>query len=336
MKLLKYLTLSIMVTGLVALAACGGGDNSSTGEQGIVQLALTDAVDHNFSAVVISIKEVRAVPAGEEGAAEGGLPLIVSFDPPKVVNVLELAYQQEFLGEAALNAGEYNQLRLVLSRNTDPNNPANYLVMADDDAEVKIPLKTPSGQESGLKVIGKFEVNAGEISAVVLDFDPNRAVVKAGQSGLWLFKPTGIRVVQMDEVLLSYGAITGTVVQAVTAEEEDGLVENGEELENGVVVENDNELVDPTTVPVTEALVYALPENSDVAIAAGAVNSDDGTFRLLLPAGNYSLTVVASGFEPYPDPAAAPFFYAVEIGEDIEAGDLMLVPLAEAMESEEE
>ena len=306
MNFLKYLILSMVTVGLVTLAGCGGGgSSSSTGEEGIVQLALTDAVDHSFSEVVVSIKEVRAVPAGKEGAAEGGLPLIVSFDPPKVVNVLDLAYQQEFLGEAALNVGEYNQLRLVLSKNNNPVDPANYLVMADNPG-VRIPLGTPSGQESGLKVVGKFEVVAGEITAVVLDFDPNRAVVEAGQSGQWLFKPTGIRVVQMDEVLASYGAIAGTVAQTVAAE----------------------------TMPVTDALVYALPAGSDVAIAAGAVNSEDGTFRLMLPAGNYSLKVVATGFDPYPDPDVELFIYDVEIGIDTDAGILILTPVEETSEPE--
>lgn len=123
--------------------------------------------------------------------------------------------------------------------------------------------------------------------------------------------------------------ITGTVVQAVTAEEEDGLVENG------VVVENGNELVAPATVPVADALVYVLPEDSNVVIAAGAVNSVDGIFRLLLPAGNFSLKVVAAGFEPYPDQEDNPFIFSVVIGEDTDAGELMLIPLAEALEPEE-
>jgi len=48
MNILKYLVLSMMVVGMVALTGCGGSGSSSssntTGEEGIVQLGLTDAV----------------------------------------------------------------------------------------------------------------------------------------------------------------------------------------------------------------------------------------------------------------------------------------------------
>lgn len=282
------------------LYACGSGGGSDS-DSGTLQLSLTDAADHNFSEVVVSIKEVRAVPAGEEGAAEGGLPLIVSFDPPKVVNVLDLVFQQELLGEAVLPAGTYNQLRLVLERNTDPFSPANYITLATDP-ELKIPLTTPSRQESGLKVVGAFEIKAGEFTAVVLDFDPRRAIVEAGQSGQWLFKPTGIRVVQMEDFLPAYGAIIGTVAQEVTV---DGL---------------------PTQSPVTEATVYAVPTEPEesAAIAAGAVNAEDGSFRLFLPEGDFELRVVADGFEPY---SSLPDIFTVVVGEDTDAGDILLIPL---------
>lgn len=331
MTVLKYLFFAMAAVGLATLGACGGGSGSSTddGDAGVVQLALTDAFDHSFSEVVISIKEVRAVPAGEEGAAEGGLPLIVSYDPPKVVNVLELAYQQEFLGEAVLAVGEYNQLRLVLESNTDPLAPANYLVMAEDELNTKIPLNTPSGQESGLKVVGKFDVAAGEITAVVIDFDPTRAVVEAGQSGLWLLKPTGIRVTQSDEIYVNYGAIIGTIAQAVVNEPVEEEVAT-EPVEEEVVTPDETQevvvLVEGDSVAVTNAVVYALPMGSDTAIAAGSVNSEDGSFRLMLPGGYYALKVTAEGFEDYLAPGEEIPYYEVVTGQDTDAGTLFLTP----------
>lgn len=298
----RFLFLAVIVPVLLALGACGGGGSDSNDgiDSGTVQLGLTDAVDHNFSEVVISIKEVRAVPAGEEGAGEEGLPLIVSYDTPKVVNVLDLAFQQELLGEAVLPAGTYNQLRLVLESNVDEISPANYLVMEDDPDQTKIPLDTPSGQKSGLKVVGTFDVAAGEATAVVLDFDPARAVVQAGMSGKWLFKPTGIRVVQTDNFLLSYGAIIGSLVQE-------------EENDEGALVET----------PITEATVYAIPENEETAIAASRVNSEDGSFRLFLPAGFYELKATADGFETY---STLPIVFEVIEGTDTDAGTLLMMP----------
>jgi hypothetical protein len=143
---------------------------------------------------------------------------------------------------------------------------------------------------------------AGEVIAVVLDFDPARAIVEAGQSGQWLLKPTGIRLVQMDEFLPTYGAIIGSVAQAVTI--------------NGL----------PTQSPVTTATVYAVPSEpaGSAAIAAGAVNSEDGSFRMFLPEGVYELRVLADGFVPY---SSLPVIYTVVVGADTDAGLLLLTPV---------
>jgi hypothetical protein len=297
MKHLKVLCLLTLVAALAVLGACGGSDDPDTGT---VQLALTDAVNHNFSEVVIAIKEVRAVPAGGEGSGEGGLPMIVRYETPLTVNVLDLAFQQQLLGEAVLPAGTYSQLRLVLEKN-DPLAPANYIVLADNPG-VKVPIDTPSGQQSGLKVVGKFTVGAGEITAVILDFDPARALVETPpESGNWIFKPTGIRVVQTDEVLLAYGAIAGQVAQDVT--DATGTVQ----------------------VPVTEATAYAIPEGLTEALAAGPVNTEDGSFRLFLPPGAYELKVSAGGFEAF---STLPAFFTVETGVDTFAGTIVLEPVS--------
>lgn len=316
MKSLKIVSLVILVT---LLSACGGGGGSSSSSgSGTVQLALTDAVDHNFTEVVIAIKEIRAVLAGEEleeesatgdaldgehevdGAAATakaieGLPLIVSFDTPLSVNVLDLAFQQQLLGEAVLPAGSYSQLRLVLAPNDDE--PANYLVLADEP-EVMVPIATPSGQSSGLKVVGGFEVGAGEITTVVLDFDPARAVVEAGNSGSWNFKPTGIRVVEAADVFEVYGGIIGQVVQQ-------SLDETQAEVQT----------------PITDATVSAVDADG-IVLAAGRVNEEDGSFRLFLPDGDYGLQVVAPGFAPLSESVTA------EAETDTDVGVLVLEPLS--------
>ena len=83
MKLPAYIKLFFWLLLFVALTtftACGS-DSSSTGT---VQVALTDNVDPNLKEVVISIKEVRVVPNGQEATGEEGLPLIKSFDHPNL------------------------------------------------------------------------------------------------------------------------------------------------------------------------------------------------------------------------------------------------------------
>lgn len=280
---------------LFGLTACGGdgGGSSGGGSAGTLRVAITDAAATTYNSVVVTIKEVRVAPAGSEDTASGGLPLVVAYDPPKAFDLLDLAYQQELLGETILPDGNYTQLRLVLAENVSGQPPFNYLVL-ESDLATEIPLNTPSGHTSGLKVVGNFAIVAGEITTIVLDFDPDKAIVQAGASDNWNLKPTGIRVVQVDKMLATYGAIAGTVLGGT-----------------GV------------TAPVKNAKVAAISTTGAV-VAAGAVNPDDATFRLLLPAGSFELRATAAGYATY---TSLPKRFSVIIGGDTAAGDLVMTPL---------
>ncbi len=143
-------------------------------------------------------------------------------------------------------------------------------------------------------MLGRFEVKAGELNAIVLDFDPDRAVVEAGASGQVLLKPTGIRIVQVADVLPTYGSLSGTVAPQEAW---------------------------------PSAVVSVVCEGSSSAIASGTVNPDDGTFRAFVPAGNYTVRVTADGFEPF-DSAQTdpPGLFSVAQGADTPVGAITLVP----------
>lgn len=280
---------SLLVPALVILVGCGGG----SGGTGTLRVAITDAAG-DYASVVVAIKEIRLVPAGQEDDETGpGLPVVVSFDPAVQYDVMTLAYAQEVLGEATVPAGAYNQLRLVLAPNPESGEPLNYITLKSDPM-TKIPLYTPSGQESGLKIVGRFEVAPGVINAIALDFDPDKAIVQAGASGRYNLKPTGIRVVQMDQVLPQYGSLSGNIAP---------------------------EQAWPT------GMVYVIPEGGSTAIASGSVNPEDGSFRAFVPAGSYALRVTASGYSPYDtrqlDP---PVYYSVTVGADTPVGTITLSP----------
>lgn len=274
---------------LVVFAGCGGG----SGGAGTLRVALTDA-SGDYASVVVAIREIRLVPAGHEDDDTGpGLPVVVSFDPPVQYDVMTLAYAQEVLGEATVPAGTYNQLRLVLAPNPASGDPLNYITLKSDPT-TKIPLHTPSGQQSGLKIVGHFEVVPGVVNAIALDFDPDKAIVEAGASGKYNLKPTGIRIVQMDQVLPQYGSLSGNIAP---------------------------EAAWPT------GMVYVIPEGGSTAIASGSVNPEDGSFRAFVPAGSYALRVTASGYAPYDtrllDP---PVYYSVTVGADTAVGTITLSP----------
>ncbi|PLX91830.1 MAG: hypothetical protein C0619_06985 [Desulfuromonas sp.] len=294
-KLLKIFVWSLVSLLVMIFAACGS-DSSS---RGTLQVALTDDVDPSLKEVVISIKEVRAVPNGSENSTDEGLPLIKTFEPSLSVNVLDLAYQQEVLGEALVPAGAYNQVRLILDTNMENEDPVNYVTLQDDSIAALDPdglaLTTPSAQTSGLKILGKFTVRPGEMTAIVLDFDPSKAVHESSQDK-WLLKPTGIRIVEIEDVLQNYGAISGSVLP---------------DLESQIIA---------------SAVVSVVPVGSDAPIATGLVNPEDGSFRALLPEGSYFLTVDADGFERYTSDPAEPF--DVVVGEETDVEPVALVGVA--------
>ena len=272
---------------LMALGGCGGGSGEATG---LLQVGLTDAPPEGLESVWVSIHEVQVVPADLVGLEEGPHPVVASFNPSLVINIMDLQYQQQLLGQGQVPIGEYGQVRLVLDRNPDIGDPVNYVTYSDAP-ETKVPLKTPSGQQSGLKVIGQFEVVVGEMNAILLDFDPSKAIVEAGESGQTLLKPTGIRITQVEEILDSYGCIFGTVMP---------------------------ELAWPT------ALVSVVPVGETAAVARGSVNPgpgvDGGSFRACLPAGSYYLVVTAEGYEPHTSSE-----YAVVAGSDTGPVEILLV-----------
>ncbi|MDD2580643.1 MAG: DUF4382 domain-containing protein [Desulfuromonadaceae bacterium] len=200
---------------LLQLQGCGGG-GGSTASTGTLKLAITDKMSDQFKSVVISIREIRVVPAGKENAPDNdpGLPVVVKFATPKVVDVMQLQFVQEALGEVVLPAGSYSQIRLILAPNpTGQQPPVNYLVLNSDTSNTPIPLSTPSGQQSGLKILGPLEIKPGVINAIMIDFDPNTAIV-VRENGDYNFKPTGIRLVRMSDMLTQFGSISGTVSSA--------------------------------------------------------------------------------------------------------------------------
>ena len=210
------LIMAVTASALFLLQGCSGGGSASS--TGTLKLSITDKMSDDFDKVVISIREIRIVPNGRENALDNdpGLPVVARFAEPKVVDVMSLQFVQEPLGDVVLPSGGYSQVRLILEPNPNSQGEqlSNYLVLKAD-LNTRIPLTTPSSGQSGLKIIGPLEIKAGVINAVMIDFDPNSAIVARG-NGDYNLKPTGIRLVRMSEMLTSYGSISGTVFSALT------------------------------------------------------------------------------------------------------------------------
>jgi hypothetical protein len=178
----------------VCLAACGGGGGGSGGATaGTVSVSMTDAPACGFDEVNVTVRKVRIHQSDsvDEGAAGW---TDITLNPPQKINLLSLndPTQPNFalatLGQAPLAAGHYTQLRLLLAENSNnPNSPmANSLVLSGQTTE--IPLVTPSGIQSGIKLIHQFTVNSGERVDLLLDFDACKSIVERS-NGTYALKP---------------------------------------------------------------------------------------------------------------------------------------------------
>ena len=207
-----------------ALVACGGGGGGgSAGGEGSLRVALTDAAAScDYDHVYVTVEKVRvhqSASAADEAA--GWSEMVVS--PARRVDLRTLTNGVlEELGTMPLAAGQYSQIRLVLAGNAGTGATAMANAVQPTGGALT-PLTTPSGQQSGLKLQAHFEVVAGQMADLVLDFDPCRSVVKAGHSGQYLLKP--VMSVMQRSVTMVQGFVSTTLSPGSTtvAAQQDGV-----------------------------------------------------------------------------------------------------------------
>jgi hypothetical protein len=102
-------------------------------------------------------------------------------------DLLTLVEEPVYLGTADLPADTYTQVRLMLG--TD-----NSIVLAEDGEPRS--LEVPSGQKTGIKIVGDFEVREGFETSVTLDFDAQESVNVTG-NGRYQLRPT-VRIEAVD------------------------------------------------------------------------------------------------------------------------------------------
>lgn len=185
MKRVRNMQLSLGVLAVASLAACGGGGSV---DSGTLNLALTDAPSCGYDAVNVTIEKIRvhqsdsANPDNPSGWSE------IVLNPALRVDLLALQNGAlAELGQVTLPTGRYNQMRLVLADN-DGTHPLANSVTPTGGAEVA--LKTPSGQQSGVKAKQfSIDIASNQLAKFVIDFDACKSVVVRGGSGQYNLKP---------------------------------------------------------------------------------------------------------------------------------------------------
>lgn len=208
---MNYLWCKIPLAASVAaaslIAGCGGGGGSSDSGQGTLRVSMTDAPSCGYDQVNVTVSQVRVHK--NEGAVENDAGWSdITLSQPRKINLLDLTNGVlETLGQTSLPAGQYRQMRLVLSPDSG-NSLANSVVPTGGSETA---LKTPSAIQSGIKLNGQFDVAPNTLTDVVLDFDACKSVVTRGNGGYNL-KPV-ISVIP----LIKSGAIDGYVDPAIAA-----------------------------------------------------------------------------------------------------------------------
>ena len=158
-----------------------------------LQVRLTDGPDPSVKEVWVDIQQIEII------MSDTSHPILLNGTHPGLYNLLAFSDGKDtILADATIPAGSISQIRLILGDN-------NYIITKSGE---KIALKTPSAQESGLKVQVHKEVTGGILYRLTLDFDAGKSIVKAGNSGKYLLKP----VLRIFSLVPSGGDIQGVVV----------------------------------------------------------------------------------------------------------------------------
>ena len=214
-----YIFAVLLIT--AALISCGGGGGATSAGTGTLNLSLTDAASGDYKAVYVTINEVWVKHTERDWEMLNGPDL----ELPQTLNLLDFVHGfRARLGYAELEAGHYTQMRLIVDDRTGaPQSPDtnilshahpyyNYVIDLDNN---EIFLKVPSGGNTGIKLVGGFDIENAKSTDIVIDFDANKSVHAhpAGKTGEWRLRPA-IKVVEI------INSVSGRVVRMVDEAEE--------------------------------------------------------------------------------------------------------------------
>ncbi len=177
---LKFRIFLLASFSVLILASCSSSDSNDGTQTSKVSVRMTDAPG-DYDQVNVEVLDVKIKSNSETG--EDGWVSIGNIKPG-VYNLLDLTGGVNvLLADNEVPSGFLGQIRLILGdKNTVVKDGVTY------------PLKTPSAQQSGLKLKVNQTLTAGATYDFLLDFDVEHSVVvEAGGSGNFNLHPV-IRV----------------------------------------------------------------------------------------------------------------------------------------------
>ena len=188
------LLIAIFLIAILGFQSCNDA-NDKPDSTSRVQLKLVD-YPGEYEEVNVEIVDVLYNSSEDEG---GWTSITPDDFTPIIVDLTELiAGNDLLLTDVIIPSGMLKQIRLVLGDN-------NTLVIEGETEPIH--LDTPSAQQSGLKLKLNTVLEPGYSYTFILDWNVERSIVKAGNSGKYILKPV-IRV----NAEVNSGSIKGNVV----------------------------------------------------------------------------------------------------------------------------
>lgn len=203
MKNIKFYVLSLLAITFASVYFVGCNSDNDTMQTSAIKVRLVDAPG-DYKEVNIDVRDIlikNATDAGDQGwVSIGNTP-----SGGRIYNLLDLTGGVSLMLADTLIPSTYlGQVRLLLG-------DKNTLVLKDGTTH---PLNTPSAQQSGLKLKVNQTLLGGVSYEFLMDFDADRSVVKAGNSGIYNLHP----VVRVTTAATS-GVIKGTIANITVAKQ---------------------------------------------------------------------------------------------------------------------
>lgn len=185
---------SVILFMTLCFTSCDTNENSiPKGEQtSRITVRLTDAPGDYDK---VNLEVIDVLIKNNENSDENGW-ISIGTKKPVLYNMMDLTGGiNALIADTLIPSGYLGQIRLLLGDNNT--------VVKDG---ITHPLKTPSGQQSGLKLKVNETLEPGMSYDFMLDFNVDKSIVKAGNSGLYILHP-----VMTVFATLSTGGIKGMV-----------------------------------------------------------------------------------------------------------------------------